>query len=233
MGVVGVDTDAERLIEAALGLAAETGWQQLSLAAAAQRAGVSLVAAYEAFPDKRALVDGILGRIDRRVLMDGPAAAEDSPRDRLFEILMRRFDALQADRSGMVAILRGLPMDPLAALAAAPALARSVAWVLEAAGLSAQGIVGLVRINAIALVYLAALRVWLNDDSPDMARTMAMVDRGLREAEGLARQCPLLARTSGDAAVTESAAAALAANGAAPGSAGGSMAGPGPAPAAD
>lgn len=215
MGVVGLETDAERLIEAALGLAAETGWQQLSLAAAAQRAGVSLVSAYEAFPDKRALFDGIVGRIDRRVLFDGPAAAEDSPRDRLFEILMRRFDALQADRSGMVAILRGLPMDPLAALAAAPALARSVAWILEAAGLSAQGIVGFMRVKAIAFVYLAALRVWLNDDSADMARTMAMVDRGLREAEGLARRCPFLAHTPGDAGVPESPAVPLPPNGAA------------------
>ena len=213
--MVGLETDAERLIEAALGLAAETGWQQVSLAAVAQRAGVSLVSAYEAFPDKRALFDGIIGRIDRRVLFDGPAAGEDSPRDRLFEILMRRFDALQADRSGMVAILRGLPMDPLAALAAAPALARSVAWILEAAGLSAQGIVGFMRVKAIALVYLAALRVWLNDDSPDMARTMAMVDRGLREAEGFARRCPFLAHTPGDAGMTESPEAALPPDGAA------------------
>jgi len=213
--VVGLETDAERLIEAALGLAAETGWQQVSLAAVAQRAGVSLVSAYEAFPDKRALLDGIIGRIDRRVLFDGPAAGEDSPRDRLFEILMRRFDALQANRSGVVAILRGLPMDPLAALAAAPALARSVAWILEAAGLSAQGLVGFVRVKAIALVYLAALRVWLNDDSPDMARTMAMVDRGLREAEGFARRCPFLAHTPGDAGMTESPEPTLPPNGAA------------------
>lgn len=204
MGVVGVDTDAERLIEAALGLAAEAGWQQVSLAAAAQRADVSLVSAYEAFPDKRALLEGIIGRVDRAVLSDGPASAEDSPRDRLFEILMRRFDALQADRGGLVAILRGLPLDPLAAIALGPALARSMAWVLEAAGLSAQGIAGLVRIKAITVVYLAALRVWLNDDSPDMARTMSMVDRGLREAEGLARRFPFLAQTAGDGAAIPS-----------------------------
>ena len=215
MDVVGMDTDVERLIEAALGLAAETGWQRLSIAAAAERAGVSLVAAYEAFPDKRALLESIIGRVDRAVLNDGPASAQDSPRDRLFEILMRRFDALQADRAGIVAILRGLPMDPLAALAAAPALARSVAWILEAAGLSAQGLVGFMRVKAIALVYLAALRVWLNDDSPDMARTMAMVDRGLREAEGLARRCPFLAHTPGDAGVSDSPETALPPNGAA------------------
>lgn len=227
--MVRLDTDAERLIEAALGLAAETGWQQLSLAAAAKRAGVSLVLAYEAFPDKRALLDGIIGRIDRTVLDDGPASAEDSPRDRLFEILMRHFDALQADRSGMVAILRGLPMDPLAAVAAAPPLVRSAAWMLEAAGLSPHGIVGLLRVKAIALVFLAALRVWLNDGSPDMARTMAMVDRGLREAEGLARRCPFLARTAGDVVAAESPATTIAEGGTAPGSA----AGPGPAPATD
>lgn len=219
--MVGLATDEQRLIEAALALAAESGWQRTSVAAAALRGGVDLVAAYDTFPDKRALLAGIMARVDRRVLADGAAAAEDSPRDRLFEILMRRFDALQEDRDAMAALLRGLPVDPLAVVSSAPALFRSMAWILEAAGLSSQGIVGFARIKAVTLIYLAALKVWLDDDSPDMARTMATLDRGLREAEGLARRCPWLTHTEGDALPPQpdAAAAATAGQGAAAGSA--------------
>ena len=65
---------------------------------------------------------------------------------------------------------------------------------LEAAGISSVGLAGSLRIKGLALVYLNALRVWLEDDSPDMARTMAAVDKGLRRAEQLARSLPYAGR---------------------------------------
>ena len=55
--------------------------------------------------------------------------------------------------------------------------------------LSAGGLRGALRIKALGLVYLATLRVWLRDDSPDMAPTMAALDRHLRRLDGLARFC--------------------------------------------
>jgi AcrR family transcriptional regulator len=180
----------DRMTQAALALASERGWCSLSLGEIAARAEVPLLDAYLAVPSKTALLSRLIGSSDRAVLAAGAATMTDSARDRLFDVLMRRFDSLQSRRQGMVAILRDLPCDPPALLCLLPRIARSMAWMLEAAGISSVGLAGSLRIKGLALVYLNALRVWLEDDSPDMARTMAAVDKGLRRAEQLARSCP-------------------------------------------
>lgn len=180
----------ERLMRSALALAGGSGWEAASFAAFATRADVTLIEAYTAFPTRFALLVGLLARTDRQVLKDGPADADDSPRDRLFDILMRRFDALAADRDGVVAIVRALPGDPLTALMLAPGFAASMSWMLEAAGISTAGLLGSLRVKGLAVVYLATLRTWLDDDSMDMAKTMAALDRNLQRADSLAQRLP-------------------------------------------
>jgi ubiquinone biosynthesis protein COQ9 len=75
-----------------------------------------------------------------------------------------------------------------------PSVAASLGWMLEAAGIPAGGLAGGMRINALGLVYANTLRVWLDDDTADMARTMAAVDRGLGRLEQAARLFPARAR---------------------------------------
>ena len=121
-----------------------------------------------------------------------PAPAEgSSARDRLFDVLMRRFDVLQPDKEAVAAIVRDALSNPLAALCHGPQLLASMAWMLEDAGLSSAGPAGALRAKGLALVYLAALRAWLGDDNADKAKTMAVLDRGLRQAETVASVlCP-------------------------------------------
>ena len=47
---------------------------------------------------------------------------------------------------------------------------------------------GELRKLALAKVYGDVLRIWLDDDDPGMARTMAQLDRKLRDAETIARR---------------------------------------------
>ena len=56
-------------------------------------------------------------------------------------------------------------------------------WMGEAADLNMEGIAGLLRTKAIGWVWVSSLRTWLKDDSSDLARTMAALDRRLRWAE--------------------------------------------------
>ena len=184
------DEIIDRMTRAALELAGERGWRTMSLAEVMARAEVPLLDAYRAVPSKTALLARLIDASDRAVLAGGMATMPDTARDRLFDVVMRRFDSLQSRRQGMVAILRDMPRDPAAFLCLLPRVARSMAWMLEAAGISSAGLAGSLRIKGLALVYLNALRVWLEDDSPDMARTMAAVDKGLRRAEQLARSLP-------------------------------------------
>ena len=78
---------------------------------------------------------------------------------------------------------RELPGDPVAALALGTALLRSMAWMLEAAGISTHGLRGVIAVKLTAGAYAAVLRVWLRDDTPDLAQTMAALDRRLRGIE--------------------------------------------------
>lgn len=173
-----------RAIEAALELAAARGWQRVTLADIAQAAGLSLVELYRVCPAKACILPAIARRMDEHMLAGDEAEARDEPvRDLLFEIFMRRFEAMRPHRTGLAAILRRLPFDPASALITLPGLARSMAWALTAAGVSARGLCGAARIKTLAAVYLATLCVWLGDEDADMAATMAALDRNLRRAE--------------------------------------------------
>ncbi|MDP6773007.1 MAG: helix-turn-helix domain-containing protein [Rhodospirillales bacterium] len=187
-----------RVVEAALNLAARQGWRRTSISAIAAEAGLDLAQVHAAFPSKSSIVRGFVKRVDEQVLAEtatpgsikktGEEAGE-SARDRLFDVLMRRFDALTPHKAGLAAIIGNICADPLAAVVLLPRFMCSMAWMLEAAGLSSSGPCGAFRVKGLALVYGEAFRAWLGDDSEDMAKTMAALDRALRRAERVVNLC--------------------------------------------
>lgn len=175
-------------IEAALALAAERRWRDVTLEDIAKRAGMPLAALFEAYPGKAALLAAFSRRIDAQVMAGRDAALADRPaQERLFDVVMRRFDALAPHKEGLRSILRSSCLDVEAGMTGACALRRSMAAMLEAAGLSSSGLRGALRRKGLALVYLDTMRVWLSDDSPDMAHTMKALDGHLRRIDRLIR----------------------------------------------
>jgi AcrR family transcriptional regulator len=175
---------AARIIDAALRVAARQGWARTSLADIAAEAGLPLLEAYKIFRSKTAIFAAFLGRVDRAVLAEESEPAE-KPRDRLFDTLMRRFDTLQPHKDAVRAMLRDTPSDPLATIAVAPVFLRSMAWMLEASGVNTAGVMGALRVNLVAGIYLSVMRVWLLDETADLMKTMAVLDRRLKAAERL------------------------------------------------
>jgi AcrR family transcriptional regulator len=171
-----------RIVDATLALAARDGWARLSLAAIAGEAGLPLLEVYRHFRSKSAILAAFRHRVDVETLA-GAGEEGERPRDRLFDTLMRRFEVLAAHKEGLRAITRDSVADPLAALAQGPDLVRSMAWMLEASGIRSDGWRGTARAHLLAGIYLSAMRVWLADDSPDMVKTMAALDRRLRDSE--------------------------------------------------
>lgn len=182
----------DRLIDAALRLAAERPWDEVTLGAIAEEARLPLAVLYAEFGSRGAILAAFARRIDAAVLSedDAEALADSPPRDRLFEVLMRRFEALQPHRAAVASILSDRLRRPGAGLAALPQLGRSMAWMLVAAGIPTDGWRGLLRIKGLSALWLATLRVWLQDDSEDMAKTMAALDRNLQRAESLLQRLP-------------------------------------------
>ena len=155
------------LREALLRMVAAGGWRDLSYADIAKDAGLSLAAAHEAYASKAAILTGIGRNIDAR----------------LFDLLMRRFDVLNEHREAYAALAWELPRTPVEAGCLALQLRRSLANMLEAAGLSASGIRGAFRIEGLGALYACALRVWLKDETADLSKTMAELDKRLGQVE--------------------------------------------------
>lgn len=190
------DSEFDRaLIGAWFDRMAQRGWAGLSIAAAAREAGLPLDRARARFPGRRALLIRFGRMADRAALAE--ISAEGSPRDRLFGLLMRRIDVLQAHRGGVLALMDALPTDPLLALLLAAANLRSMAWILEAAGISATGPAGALRTKGLLGVWLWTLHTWRRDTQADLAATMAALDRALMRAERWADWLPR-GRTPGE-----------------------------------
>ncbi|MGH7053096.1 MAG: TetR family transcriptional regulator [Stellaceae bacterium] len=177
-------SEADRIIDAALALIAREGWRRLTLAAIAHEAELPLLRVYRLYGSRHAVLAAFSRRTDEAVLAEPPAAEPgERPRDRLFDLLMRRFDALTPHKAALAGLARELPLDPPAALCAGTALLRSMRWMLEAAEVASTGLAGAVVVQLVTGAYLAAIRVWERDDSPDLARTMAALDARLRRIE--------------------------------------------------
>jgi AcrR family transcriptional regulator len=172
-----------RIVDAALALAAREGWRSISLAAIAAEAGMTVLELYAVYRSKAAILEAFHRRVDAAALAGAEGEGDERPRDRLFDVIMRRFDALSAHKAAVAAITRDAAADPLVALCGVPALLNSMGWMLEAAGVSASGWVGRARVKLLLGIYLSVFRVWLADDSTDMTRTMAALDARLRNAE--------------------------------------------------
>jgi AcrR family transcriptional regulator len=181
---------AESLREAALAFAAEGRWADVSLAEIAERAGLPIAEAYAIYPSRAAILGGVVRTFDEAVLKGTESALASEPaRDRLFDVLMRRFDAMQPHKEALATILQDLTRDPVAALCTLPQLRRSMTIMLEAASLSAEGLRGQLRIKGLSALYLTTLPVWFRDDSEDLSKTMATLDRGLSRLDRAVSCC--------------------------------------------
>jgi len=173
-----------RIIEAALAEAAAVGWAHLSFETLAERADLKLGDVLLHVPTKSHLLARFADHIDHAVFAGVDSVDHSqSAKDRLFELLMRRFDALQTHRAGVVALMAGIFREPCEAAMLMCRLSRSMSATLTAAGLPAHGLMGLAQMAGLKAVYGAALQTWRTDGSADLAKTMAALDKALGYAE--------------------------------------------------
>jgi AcrR family transcriptional regulator len=176
-------TDRHKAVDALMALLAEQSFEQIGLAEVAGRAGLKLSALRTEFGSTLAILGAHIKDIDRAVLAGGGAdMAEEPARERLFDVLMRRLEALAPYKQAVRSLMRSVRRNPGLALALNAMAVRSQAWMLEAAGIGASGPKGALRAQGAALMFARVLSVWF-DDEPGLDRTMAALGRGLASAE--------------------------------------------------
>lgn len=174
----------EAIVQALMRLAAERAWKDIGIGDIAKAAEVSLADFRDHFPSKGAILAAFSRMIDRQVL-EGTAAdlAAEPARDRIFDVMMRRLDALAPYKLALKRIARTIDLDPMALAALNREATNSQRFMLTAAGISTDGHLGTLKLQGAVLVFAKTLRTWLDDSDPDLARTMATLDRELKRGE--------------------------------------------------
>ena len=174
----------EAAVEALMRLAAEQPWSDIEIGDIAREAGLSLAELRDLFPSKGAVLGGLTRIIDRTVLEGGSADLADEPtRERLFDVLMRRLDAMTPYKPALRRIAYALRGEPVAMLALNGVMLNSHRYMLAAAGIDTEGPLGRLKLQGVVIAFARVTQVWLDDDDPAMARTMARLDKEIRNGE--------------------------------------------------
>ncbi len=170
------------LARAALSLAGSVPWREVTLIRLADAAARPVSDFYGATLGEA--LDCVEEAFDRAI---ADATDELDPkqtvRDRLFELIMRRFEAMEPHREAVLAMEHGLDRDPTLMAAAHQRHVRCARWVLAIAGMEADGMTGQARAQGLGVIIGQARAAWRGDSAGDFAKTMASLDKNLRRAE--------------------------------------------------
>ncbi len=183
----------DRIVDAALALAGEDagGWYDLRLHLVARRLGVPLSAVLDRFRDADAIADAWFARALRAMVHEAQADLDALPPSaRVGAALMRWFDAQAAHRRAVGSMVGAKlhPSHPHHWVPMVFSLSRLIHWALDAARLDARGLARQAEEVGLTLVFLRALRVWLDDTSLGQARTRAFLRRNLGWLDRLPRR---------------------------------------------
>jgi len=174
-----------------LAIAGERNWREVTIFDIAAAAKVEVAALAGLSPaDASDIVDD---HFDREAAKGVTAIdATQGLRDRLFDLAMRRFEALEPHRFAVIALDR--VQDGLGQTLAFARAGRTARWLLTLAGESVEGVDGAAKVQGLAVVLTRAHAAWKNDTDGDFVKTMAALDKGLRDAETWAGRLGLKTR---------------------------------------
>jgi len=174
----------ERIVQALMRLASDRPWNDIEVTDIAEEAGVTLAEFRDHFPSKGAVLGAFSRMIDKQVL-ETPSEdlAGEPARERVFDVMMRRLDALAPYKSALRRIAYAVRMDPMALAALNRLALNSQRFMLAAAGIATEGPLGLLKLQGAAIVFANTLETWFDDDDPTLAKTMARLDRELKRGE--------------------------------------------------
>ena len=181
-------SDLDKIIDAAFSATEQTRWCKLSLSDIARPADMPLAEMAKHVNSKADILSAYLRRVDSAVLENvGEPDPAVPPKDRLFDVIMERFEMMNERREPFIRIIKSIDPDPYNALENLLRLKHSMELIIEGAGLKHTGIRGKLRLKGVTGIYLVTLKTWMDDDSPDLSATMVKLDKLLKRAEQLAK----------------------------------------------
>lgn len=168
-----------KIVAAALRVAGAAGWDKTTVDAVANAAKLTPALLKKRFAAPVDLVPLIAEQIDREAFA-AAGKSTGTPHDILFDLLMARFDALQKNRKAVLSMEMSARQDRKLAGALACATLDGIYRLIDAAKFDTP--LRPILASGLGMVYGFAFFAWRRDDSRDLAKTMAALDRALRWA---------------------------------------------------
>ncbi|MDJ0945408.1 MAG: hypothetical protein QNJ30_18215 [Kiloniellales bacterium] len=168
--------------------AEDQGWDNLRLRDLAADLGVPLSEVLVHYRDADAIADAWFRQALAAMLAPPPEGFFELPaRERLRLMMLRWFDALEPHRRVTGEMLSGklYPSHPHHWVPMIFNLSRTIHWLRDSAGLDAGGRRRQLEEVGLTALFLATLRDWVRDESPDQERTRARLERRLAGADRL------------------------------------------------
>jgi ubiquinone biosynthesis protein COQ9 len=176
----------DAIVDAALALAAEKPWTEITLVAIAEASGVSLAELAQQVSGKTQIIEAFARRMDGQLLSSlARDPVEGDAHDRLFDVMLRRFELLAPYKAAIANIATAPAEGPAEWLHLLASSLTTQGWILAAADIKLSGFAGHAAKLGLAKIAVDTLRIWLKDDDAGLARTMAALDRKLRDGEAL------------------------------------------------
>ncbi len=175
-----------RILETALDLAEDVGWEQVRLREVAARLGISMAELHAHYRDQDAVADAWFATAWTAMLAAPPEDFAMLPaRERIHLVMMRWFDALAPRRevTGEMLSTKLYPSHPHHWVPLIFNLSRTIQWLRDAARLDAPGRRRQVEEVGLTGLFLATLAYWLRDQSEDQEATRVFLRHRLENAD--------------------------------------------------
>ena len=172
---------------------ATQSWHQVDLPELATECGVKYSALRGNYSGKLAILSDFMTMIDQETLdnIESNENEESTAKDRLFDILMARLDALEPYRDSIQQLLCAVKSDPCLALTLNKYSVRSMRWMLEGAKVETRGMTGNAKIQGLVVLFSRIVCIWLKDEDKGLSKTMAALDAELNRGHILLKQVEL------------------------------------------
>ena len=179
-----IGTDRDKIIVAFMALLTEKRFEEIGFGDIAARSGLTLANCHAEFGSTLAVLAAHMKDLDRNVLASGSGdMADEPPRERLFDVLMRRVEAMAPHREAVRSLMKSAQCNPGLAFALNGLAVRSQSWMMTAADIDAAGLRGMIRAQGLAMLFASVLRTWVDDEDEGLARTLAALDRSLARGQ--------------------------------------------------
>lgn len=175
----------ERIAFAVLDLVNRFGWTNLSLSQIRKAAKIPTQEFHKIVSDKKDLLPLLVRFISDQMAARVERDMRGEARERLFEVIMARFDALQDHRRPILKIVRESRKTLFHPCAFLQAEKEALAQMISLAQLETKRGQYLLLFAGLSFLYVAVFALWMRDETLDMSKTMAGLDRSLKLADKL------------------------------------------------